>query len=259
MDKYEYWGNNYIPFSYSYDNKIVANVSVNLLDFIIEGKQHRAIQIGTVMTHPEFRHRGLSKQLMNIVLEEYKHLYDFMYLFANERVLDFYPKFGFEIVQEYQYSTNISSNLTAKNEFRKLDITNKADLQFIYTFAKERLPVSNRFATGNSKSIFMYHCLNVFSNDLYYHPAENAIVIFTKEKDEIEIFDIISKRPVNIQNLLLDLSGKGSYKITFHYTPDYEGMKFAKKQREGGGKMFVKTNGDHFFPEKVKHPMTSEA
>ncbi|WP_430541067.1 hypothetical protein [Sporosarcina thermotolerans] len=30
------------------------------------------------MTHPDYRNRGLSKSLMNKVLEEYEHTYDFV-------------------------------------------------------------------------------------------------------------------------------------------------------------------------------------
>ncbi len=84
--------------------KLIANVSVNVLDFVVNGEEKRAIQIGTVMTHPEYRNRGLSKRLMHKVLEAYENRYDFMYLFANQNVLDFYPKFGFKAVSDYPFS-----------------------------------------------------------------------------------------------------------------------------------------------------------
>ena len=189
-----FWGIGYIPFSYVVDDKVVANVSINIIDFIIEGKQKRALQVGTVMTHPDYRNRGLSKSLMNKVLEEYKNMYDFMYLFANESVLDFYPKFGFEIVDEYQFSINFSSNQKSKNKPRKLNITNEEDINFIFKFAKERIPVSDRFSTGNSQGILMYYCLNVFCNDIYYLESEDVIIIFNEEENQIDIFDIISKQ-----------------------------------------------------------------
>lgn len=40
---------------------------------------------------------------MNKVLEEYENKYDYMYLFANESVLDFYHKFGFKPVEEHLF------------------------------------------------------------------------------------------------------------------------------------------------------------
>lgn len=254
-----FWGESYIPFSYVYENKVIANVSVNILVVIIEGKQYNAVQIGTVMTHPDYRNKGLSKRLMNKVLAEYKNTYDFMYLFANDSVLDFYPKFGFERVEEYQYSTNFSCNLKPEKELHKLDITNKDDIHFIYQFAKERIPVSQRFATVNAHGIFMYYCLNVFCEDIYYHDSEEAMVIFQKDEKQIDIFDIISRKPVNVNNILNDISCVGTNKIVFHYTPDYEGLFFERNLIKSGGTLFVKMNGSNYFPKQFKHPITSEA
>jgi predicted N-acetyltransferase YhbS len=65
------WNERYIPFSYVEGEQVIANVSVNLLDFVVNGKEKKAIQIGTVMTHPDYRNRGLSASLINKVLEEY--------------------------------------------------------------------------------------------------------------------------------------------------------------------------------------------
>ncbi|WP_286228760.1 GNAT family N-acetyltransferase [Neobacillus mesonae] len=256
-----FWGKRYIPFSFADGNSIIANVSVNILDFIIQGTQHRAVQIGTVMKHPDYRNKGLSKRLMNKVLEDYKDSFDFMYLFANDFVLDFYPKFGFEKVQEYQYWSTFHSSAEAgaKNKLRKLNVSNRTDLAFIYSFAIDRIPVSNTFATSNSQGILMYHCLNVFPNEIYYHETEKAIVIFNKNENAFEIFDIISKTPVNIQNVLEDLAGEGSCKVIFYYTPDYEGMTYEIIPVQDGGTLFVKTNENHCYPERVKHPVTSEA
>ena len=90
-----YWGSRYIPFSYALDNQIIANVSANALNTVIEGKKKSAIQIGTVMTHPDYRNKGFSAKLMNQVLQEYEDKCDFIYLFANETVLDYYSKFSF--------------------------------------------------------------------------------------------------------------------------------------------------------------------
>jgi len=46
------WNSHYIPYSYRWGNEIMANVSVNTMELVINGKKHRAIQIGTVMTDP---------------------------------------------------------------------------------------------------------------------------------------------------------------------------------------------------------------
>lgn len=95
-----FWDEGYIPFSYAAGEQIVANVSVNPLDVVIGGSSKKAVQLGTVMTHPDYRQQGLSAALMNKVMEAYSSSCDFMYLFANDSVLDFYPRFGFTPVRE---------------------------------------------------------------------------------------------------------------------------------------------------------------
>ena len=67
-----YWNDNYIPYSLLYKNKVISNVSVNKMKFIIENEKKVAVQIGTVMTDKEYRHRGLSKFIMEQVIKEWK-------------------------------------------------------------------------------------------------------------------------------------------------------------------------------------------
>lgn len=245
-----YWGDRYIPFSYADGNKVVANVSVNQLDLIIEGKSHKALQIGTVMTHPDYRNKGLSANLMNHVLNVYEGKYDFMYLIANDSVLDFYPKFGFERMEEHQYSAKISSG-NGRMELRKLEIPN--DLNLIEKIVNERVPVSQAFATANSGGITMYHILNAFSDHLYYHAGEDAIVIFTGENGVTHLYDVIGTAPVRIETVL------PPGEVVFHYTPDYKALDYTSVPYKRDGALFVKTGSGLGFSDSVKHPVTSEA
>jgi GNAT superfamily N-acetyltransferase len=245
-----YWGDRYIPFSYTHSGRIMANVSVNELDLIIAGKSHKALQIGTVMTHPEFRNRGLSASLMNHVLEEYQGKYDYIYLFANDSVLDFYPKFGFEQVEEHQYSTKVPAGKELP-ELRKLEI--HKDLRQIEKIVHERTPVSQAFATANSSGITMYHILNVFPDDLYYHTEDDAIVIFMRENGVIHLYDVISTTPVKIENIF------PPGEIVFHYTPDYNDLNYTSAPFKREGALFVKSRAELEFPHWIRHPLTSEA
>lgn len=247
-----YWGERYIPFSYADGERIVANVSVNELDLIIEGKSYKALQIGTVMTHPEYRNRGLSAQLMNHVLDVYQGKYDFMYLFANDRVLDFYPKFGFEEVEEYQYSTMISA-AQGRFDLRKLELAN--DLDLIEKTIYGRVPVSQTFSAANFSGITMYHILNVFPDHLYYHTQEDAVVIFTKENGIVQLYDVISTAPVDIKNIYFGDTDK----IQFHFTPDYSDLQYQRVLFKREGALFVKKRPGFEFPRFIKHPFTSEA
>lgn len=252
-----FWSERYIPFSFVDGEKIIANVSVNILELIINGEKKKAVQIGTVMTHPEYRGRGLSTSLMNKVLEEYENKYDIMYLFANHTVLDFYPKFGFKAVEEHLFSMDFTPSRFEHTGIRKLNVSQADDLHLIHKFASERLPVSQRFGTDHTQGILMYYCLNVFNNDIYYLENEDAIAIYKKENNHMDVFDMINIGEVKIQDILTKIAGSDTETITFHFTPDYKGIDIKSDISHGG--LFVRTNGENFYPVHVKHPITSIA
>ncbi|MCM3666792.1 GNAT family N-acetyltransferase [Mesobacillus subterraneus] len=253
-----YWGERYVPYSFAEGDRIVANVSVNRLEIIMDGKSYRGLQIGTVMTHPDYRNRGLSASLMNHILDEYSGKYDFMYLFANDNVLDFYPRFGFERMEESQYSVSFFSG-DRGGKLRKLAIGDSNDLLLIEKMVYGREPVSRSFGTANSGGITMYHVLNVFADHLYYFEEEDSIVIFTKEEDKVHLYDVISKAPININMLLERITPKKTSEIVFHYAPDYEGLEYELSPFQREGALFVKKGAALAFPSSVKHPVTSEA
>lgn len=68
-----------------------------------------------------YRGRGLSRQLMEHIMATYEDIP--MYLSANESVLDFYPRFGFERVYKKQpVSTGLDCDL-GDFKFPELSLT----------------------------------------------------------------------------------------------------------------------------------------
>lgn len=94
-----YWGDNYDPHSAVLDGAVVANVSVNRCDLVIGGKRRKIYQLGTVMTAPEHRGKGYIRAIMEY-LDPILAEADGVYLFANDSVVDFYPRFGFRRAAE---------------------------------------------------------------------------------------------------------------------------------------------------------------
>lgn len=67
-----FWGDKFIPHSLVDGDKIIAHGSVSLMDFDLDGIGKHYIQIGTVMTDKNYRGEGLSRYLMERVIDEYK-------------------------------------------------------------------------------------------------------------------------------------------------------------------------------------------
>ncbi|MEH7436482.1 GNAT family N-acetyltransferase [Neobacillus drentensis] len=253
-----YWTDKYQPYSFIHQGKVVANVSVNLLNLVIEGESKRAIQIGTVMTHPDYRNQGLSRKLMEIVLEDFKNV-NLVYLFANQTVLDFYPKFGFKAMDEIQFSTNYDFEPTNPSRIKKLDGTNTEDLSFIYTLAANRNSVSKIFGTASSEELLMFYCIMLFSQDIYYLEDEKVLVIFQKEDDTIHLYDIVSTEEVDIQLILNTIASPEIRKIIFHFHLDNCEFLITKEIHQSSNVLFIKNLTNVTLPEKFKHPITSQA
>jgi Acetyltransferase (GNAT) domain len=73
-----YWKEKYMPYTLFDGDRAVANVSVNIMDFITFGKAQRYIQIGTVMTDEHYRHKNLNRYLMEKVFEDWYHKCNFI-------------------------------------------------------------------------------------------------------------------------------------------------------------------------------------
>jgi GNAT superfamily N-acetyltransferase len=253
-----YWSNKYIPYSFAVGEKLVANASANLIQFSGEGKQWKAVQVGTVMTHPDCRNQGLARQLMERILEDFKEA-DFIYLFANSSVLDFYPKFGFNPVKETQYFIKVSAG-SRQREIRKLDGRNPEDLKFIYEMAARR-SFPGGFDAVNTRELLMFYCLNVFHDDIYYIPEEGAIVLARKEDDVLHMYDVISSEPDwDPAELAGMLAGEGTNRAALYFTPSPETAVLEKVKYQDSTVLFVKYNGEHSrLPAEFKHPLTAQA
>ncbi|MEG2192597.1 MAG: GNAT family N-acetyltransferase, partial [Oscillospiraceae bacterium] len=96
--KLDVWTDDCEIYCMVHEGKIIANVSVYKMRMRIGGKKRSAIQLGAVGTLPQYRRQHISKQLMEYVFEKYKSVPAF--LVANCEVKDFYPKFGFKLLEE---------------------------------------------------------------------------------------------------------------------------------------------------------------
>lgn len=64
------------------------------------------LQLGTVMIDKKYRNMGFIKTIMQEIEKDYYDIVDGIYLFVNDSVLEFYPKFGYKKSTEYRYSAN---------------------------------------------------------------------------------------------------------------------------------------------------------
>lgn len=216
-----YWNDQYIPYSFVQEEKVIANASVYKMSIRINGEQLKGIQIGTVMTDEHYRHQGLAKQLMLHIMKEYEGACDFMYLFANETVLDFYPKFGFTRIHESEFSLDLTASPIQRQQTSVQQLTVEQDLALLEDYAKNRYNHSSMIAVEQNESLLMFYCTLVFPHAIYYLEELETIVFMEEEEGVLNIFDIISLQPIHIEELLANIVKDSTQKVVFYFTPEF--------------------------------------
>lgn len=253
-----FWGDRYIPYSLLDGDKVISNVSVNVIEFIIEGEKKIGIQIGTVMTDKGYRNQGLNKFIMEQVLDEWKDRSDFIYLFANDSVLDFYPKFNFVTVDQYQHSKLITANNT-NLVAKKLNIEDVRDREFLLETINMSIPVS-KVSMYDNASLIMFYCTSFMKNSIYYIDELKAIVIAEFDDDILYLTDIFTIEDVNLKDIVQVMTGKDIKRVILGFTPLDETDFSRNLLKEEDTTLFVlRDKVDYFRDNQTMFPVLSRA
>lgn len=253
-----YWNSSYIPYALVDNGKVVANVSANILDFFVCGDMKRYIQIGTVMTDKAYRGRGLGRYLLEMVISEWRDKSDLVYLFANDTVLDFYPKFGFVNKLEYQYAKSITSRQTSATA-RRLDMDEPKNRDLLFRLSNSTRPFSKLTALQNT-GIVMFYATSFIKDDFYYIENLDAAVFARYEGNTLYLNDIFSPCDISVEQVIFAMAKCETDNIVLGFTPvDTDGY-CCRLYLQEDDTLFVLSNGKSVFDtHKLMLPILSHA
>lgn len=257
-----FWPDSCVPYSLFDLQKMVSHVTATIFTFALEGKTLKALQLGTVMTDPDYRGRGLSRWLIDRVLEDFDQQVDFVFLYANDSVLDFYPKFGFKRAPEFFAAAEwtgkdrIAAN---KADVRKLDITQQQDQQILMRIASQTTAQYRMTPLQNQSMLFLYSGfseLSFLENSLYYFPEMDAVTIASVKEDTLAVYDILSPKKVPLDYIISSLSDSQTKRAELYFLPEeLSGFSvFPLEQKDST--LFVRGT-DLFFTKQLCLPVTS--
>lgn len=255
------WSDRYIAFSFAEGDRVVANASASLLTLILDDRPVQAVQIGTVMTHPDYRGRGLSTRLMETILDTYKDR-ELLFLKANGGALEFYPRFGFRAAAESGFSAQTDILPAAGSKLKKLDPRTREDMALILGLTASRAPVSSRFGVLHAERITAWHCLYLHPDAVYYDPEEDVLLLFRQEGGTVHLYDVIAaRRPAALIPLLAKAACERVRRIIFSFTPEFADIQAQADPAGSADTLFIKplTAGLPAFPEGLAYPETAQA
>ncbi|MEL6561865.1 MAG: GNAT family N-acetyltransferase [Bacteroidota bacterium] len=230
------WKSYYIPYSLTYQDEVVSNVSINRLSFSIDQSIMTGIQIGTVMTHENFRNKGLNQFLLEQILTEWKEQCDFIYLFANDTVLDFYPKFNFVKTEEYQASKMITPS-PADAAMKKLNTETEEDAALLLQTIEKSKPIS-RIAMLNNPSLIMFYCTSFMKDLVYYVEKFKSIVLVHFEGETMHLLDVFSEEHIDLESLIEAIADENIHQVVLGFTP-LKDNNYEKNKVTGADTLFI--------------------
>lgn len=238
-----YWTEKCVPYALFDHGICAANMFANRFELMLDGVKKQYIQLGTVMTRREYRKKGLSRFLMERIMEEWADSCDLLYLYANDSVVDFYPRFGFKEQNEYQYR-----KYTDKKDgtIRKLSLDNAEDKKILL----EKIGLPNPFAEiqmQHCTEILMFHCIMFQNDNLYYLPDYDAVVIAEYSDHSVFCYDIFCERTNGFDEITAIISNADHGTVTFGFTPKEEYGCEAALFRDQDTRLFVLEGKDNIF------------
>lgn len=252
-----YWLSGYIPYVLIHNKAVVANISVNIMDMKYGSLKKRYTQLGTVMTDVSYRNQGLSRYLMNVVIEEWREKSDAIFLFANDTVLDFYPKFGFVKADEYQYF--IPAPTTTIHKARKLNMLDAKDVDLLRKTAQLGNHFS-RFELLNIDGMLMFYCSKFMQDSVYFSERYNTVIIAEYNNDHILCYDVFGNIESSLCDILSTVAENDTDKIVLGFTPQNTDGFEVNLLKEKNTTLFLLSEKENLFEQnKLMFPLLSHA
>jgi len=250
-----FWGDTYEPYSVLEDGKIVANVSLNRTDMIIGGQRRRFYQLGTVMTAPEYRNRGYIRAIMAEIEKDIADG-DGVYLFANDSVVEFYPKFGFVPGREYGYSKSVSQS--GENRMQQVIMDGDETIRRLREAMEQ-----NTFETAcrmvDNNGLIFFYAAQFLRECVYYSRELDTWAIGELEEGELLLHDVFSSGAVTLDAVIAAF-GSEVKTVTLGFAPKDTAGWTCEEYREEDCSFFVRGEAFREFAErKLRIPTLSHA
>lgn len=246
----------YIPFSYIENGKILANASANIMKMSVNGVTKQYIQIGTVMTRPEYRNRGLAKTLIETILKEYDGNCDGFYLFSNLNAVGYYEKIGF--LREDQHQWHLKTPVSCNNYKTQFVEAGKRELDH-YRHVLGNARVNAALDQINRRSLQLFYTLDM--ENVYYCEELDCFAVMEIRDGILYLDSVVSTKELSIVDVLERINGEYTNTILGFAPKDCQEL-FEAGRFDGGDDYRLFYLGEdlaYIFKDRLFFPVMSHA
>lgn len=248
-----YYEGDYIPYSYMKNGEIISNASANIMKMVQNGREKLYIQIGTVMTRPEYRNRGLAGTLISMIIDDYKSLADGFYLYANLNALGFYERQGFCRLDQWRYSQKITSLENVTEPFEKAGDR----LLARYRYLLHNAAVNHKLDQRNRAALQLFYTGKM--ENVYYHNKLDCFAVMHADDRILYLDSVISSVKIPLSDILKHVPMQYDT-VVLGFTPeaDTEGFTAQKYDGEDDYRFYYMGNSlEEIAEEKLFFPVMS--
>lgn len=215
--QYGRWPDEYACYGVFEDGQLLSNAGVFEMELLVKGKRQAAVQLGAVATRPDWRGRGLSRRVLEHILAMYPDTP--MLLCANESVVDFYPRFGFNRLPSWQ--PRLTQALDQPGvRLHRLSVEDPR----LAACIDRRAIYSRILDCQNGAPILWFHLLHDDAHPAYFIPELECLLVAEPRGATLALQELVATRPVAFADLLPCLGFSGVKSIQFGFNPDWLGV-----------------------------------
>lgn len=176
-----------------------------------------------------------------------------MFLFANNSVLEFYPRFGFEKKAQVRFSAGLGR---PRGLARRLDMASPEDRRLLLEHYKKANPFS-KIQAVNGEGLLMFYCTGPMAECVFHLPEFDAVAVAEAEGDVLHCYDVYCGAGQSLQDILEALAPPGIRRVQLEFTPLDPAPFETSPVPEEEDAMFVLNGGGIFGWEPFLFPVIS--
>lgn len=199
--------------------ELLATVAVTRATAVVAGREHRGAQLGAVGVVPEARGRGLLRSLLERVLARLEPEVELVHLYANEKMLDLYPRFGFRRVEETDFELPVAL-APGPTPAPRIDLDDAAARAAWLDACARSVPPTERLGWRGYGTVALWHASVVHPGAVRVLAAGDAYAVAVQEGDTLHLLDLAAPRRFDLLPVLPSLLDAPIARVRFGFCPE---------------------------------------
>ncbi len=212
------WHPGYEVFAIERNGEILSTAGREQMQLVIDGKETSGYQLGAVATRSDCRNQGLSRRLLCRLLAEEEAPKLPVILFANPRVLDFYPRFGFARILQRRFTATVTIE-PAPPPAPTLDMDEPHDRARLADLCRRARAPGTVLSARDYFPTLLWHLLYK-PMPVFWLDEMDAALVASVADDRLFLHDVIAARAFDLTPILPRLIPNRVRSLEFGFAPE---------------------------------------